>query len=240
MKRHPFPYLSGSESPLNTKQWLVLVASVFLAFAVLEFLAENENTTPIGALIFFGLPIVAIQFGAKADWRELIRLPSLREVGIGLGFAIVNLVVTLVMGSIVVAITGIADKNEAVTKLAEASATEFATFFVMTIPQLMGEELFSIIPFLAILHLLNWEEDGSSRRKHLAIATVLTALLFGAAHLPTYNWNWAQCLFVIGSARIVLLIPFILTRNITVPFIAHFTFDWMVFLMVMFLSSQTP
>jgi membrane protease YdiL (CAAX protease family) len=48
-------------------------------------------------------------------------------------------------------------------------------------------------------------------------------------HLPTYDWNWIQCIVIIGSARMVLTLPWILTKNIWVSTGAHIINDWSLF-----------
>ena len=40
---------------------------------------------------------------------------------------------------------------------------------------------------------------GLSRNKAVLAAWLLSALIFGLLHLPTYDWNWVQCVVVIGS-----------------------------------------
>jgi hypothetical protein len=42
-------------------------------------------------------------------------------------------------------------------------------------------------------------------------AFVPAILLLGLAHLPTYSWNLVQCIAIIGSARLVLTLPWIMT-----------------------------
>ena len=62
-------------------------------------------------------------------------------------------------------------------------------------------------------------------------AWLITAVVFGLIHLPTYNWNVLQCIVVIGSARLVLTLPWIMTKNIWVSTGAHIVNDWLRFLM---------
>jgi len=62
-------------------------------------------------------------------------------------------------------------------------------------------------------------------------AWLITAVLFGLMHLPTYGWNLVQCVAVIGSARLVLTLPWILTKNIWVSTGAHIVNDWLLFAM---------
>ena len=54
----------------------------------------------------------------------------------------------------------------------------------------------------------------------------MVALLFAAVHLPTYGWNVIQVVLGVGVARIVLLIPYLMTKNILVSTGAHILNDW--------------
>jgi membrane protease YdiL (CAAX protease family) len=91
--------------------------------------------------------------------------------------------------------------------------------------QLLGEELITILPFLALLTFLH-SRAGLGRPAALLIAWVVSALAFGAIHLPTYDWNIVQCLVVIGSARLVLTWAYVWTKNIWVSTGAHILNDF--------------
>ncbi len=70
---------------------------------------------------------------------------------------------------------------------------------------------------------------GMSRNTAMLVAWFATALWFGAAHLPTYGWNFAQAFLIIGSARLVLTLAYIRTKNILVSTGAHIINDWTIF-----------
>ena len=131
--------------------------------------------------------------------------------------------------------------NPLAASAAVMSAAELARTFLSTAPQLLGEELLTILPFLAILHLamVRW---GLGRRSALALALLGSTLIFCAAHLPTYGWNWAQCFGVIGAARVVLTLAYIATRKLWVSTVAHILTDWTEFTLVFLAAShlQSP
>lgn len=92
-------------------------------------------------------------------------------------------------------------------------------------PQLIGEELITILPFLALLALAT-SVLGWSRRTTVLIGWVGSALLFAALHLPTYDWNILQCLVLIGLSRLVLTLAYFVTKNLWVSSGAHILNDW--------------
>ena len=94
--------------------------------------------------------------------------------------------------------------------------------------QLLGEELITILPFLALMALFS-KRFGASRKTAIVGAWLVSAALFGLAHLPTYGWNVVQCLAIIGTARLVLTLPWIMTKNLWVSTGAHIINDWTLF-----------
>jgi membrane protease YdiL (CAAX protease family) len=53
--------------------------------------------------------------------------------------------------------------------------------------------------------------------------------LFAAEHLPTYDWNVVQALRGVGVARLILTLPYIMTKNLWVSTGAHVLNDWIIF-----------
>ena len=85
--------------------------------------------------------------------------------------------------------------------------------------------MLSILPFLAPPW-LRVTRLGLSRRAGIWAALIVSALIFGAAHLPTYDWHWGQALLVIGTARIALSPAYVVTRDLWVSAGAHILNDW--------------
>ena len=101
--------------------------------------------------------------------------------------------------------------------------------------QLVGEEIFVVLPFLALMYFL-FAKAGVSRKTAIVLAWIISAIWFGAAHLPTYDWNVVQAIVVIGSARIALTLAYIRTKNLWVSAGAHIINDW-VFITVAVVSA---
>jgi membrane protease YdiL (CAAX protease family) len=78
------------------------------------------------------------------------------------------------------------------------------------------------------------------RKAAIIVAWLVSALVFGLLHLPTYEWNVIQCVVVIGTARLVLSLPWIMTKNIWVSTGAHILNDWMLFGAVMAGTAMLP
>ena len=113
---------------------------------------------------------------------------------------------------------------------------EQVLFYLSAAPQLLGEEIFTILPFLAIMWFL-FSRMNLPRTTSIVIAWLLSAFIFGAIHLPTYDWNLVQSFIVIGSARHVLLLAYIKTKNTWVSAGAHVINDWTLFTVALLTSG---
>lgn len=188
---------------------------------------HNNIEALIPRILFAALPLATLAYFTKGAWKTLFHKPRFADYQAMVGFFILNLAVSASVALLVKTIFG-ANANTATEGLAQSGGLEIAAFYLGTAIQLMGEELFTLLSFLALMYFF-YEKGKQSRRSAVLWAWGLTALWFGAAHLPTYGWNLAQALLIIGSARIVLTLAFIRTKNIWVSYGAHLLNDWVIF-----------
>lgn len=229
MKRD-FPFYDGRPVALSGPQWLVVLLFCALGFGTLigtPSLLPGQIGRWTGVLLFVGLPLFGLRLVAGSAWRALFPRLKTSDVWIGLAFVPLNLAATAVVALLVMR-TSVTAANPAVAEIGQMHGFDLPLFFAMTLPQLLGEELVTILPLLAILTLCI-QQLKTGRKTAIAAAWFLSALLFGALHLPTYDWNLIQALGVIGVARLVLTMPFILTKSVWSSTIAHVTNDWLLF-----------
>lgn len=220
------PFYDGQPRRLSTGQWLLVMLGVALGFAALLVPVPALQTglaAFVPAVLFFAIPLATLAFVAPGAWTKVFRKIGLRDLFWMLVFALLNIVVTVVIGYGVQTVLG-AHANPVFALLDAMPERQRLLFFGRTIPQLFGEEILTILPFLAIVTLLH-AKAGASRRWSIVGAWIASAALFGAVHLPTYGWDVAQCLLIIGSARLVLTLPYIMTKNIWVSTGAHIIND---------------
>jgi membrane protease YdiL (CAAX protease family) len=225
-----FPFYNGVPVSLSAAQWLFVLAAVVVGFLVLV-LPIPWPAGPLGALIpavlFPLIPLAALARVAPGHWQAIFGKVGWRELRLMLGFALLNIVVSFSVGAIVKSLTDVTP-NAATAQLAGMDTAGRIAFYVKTLPQLFGEEVVTILPFLALMTLLS-SRFGVGRKAAVLGAWLISSLLFGLIHLPTYDWNWVQCIVIIGTARMVLSLAWILTRNIWVSTGAHIINDWMLF-----------
>jgi membrane protease YdiL (CAAX protease family) len=225
-----FPFYNGAPSAISTGQWLFVLAMVVVAFLLLALPIDWPGGAfgPfIPALLFPALPLAALAWVAPGHWRFIFGRIGGREVKLMIGFALLNIVVSMSVGLTLRAFAEVTP-NAATAQLAGLDAVGQAAFFAKTAPQLFGEEVITILPFLA---LLQWLVGGLGvgRKRAIIVAWLVSSLAFGLLHLPTYDWNLVQCVLVIGVARLVLTLPWIMTKNIWVSTGAHIINDWSLF-----------
>jgi membrane protease YdiL (CAAX protease family) len=226
-----FPFQRGSPTYLTFPQWglvLAAVAAAFMALALTATLSGAGLFWPfIPAIGLAVAPLLALWLVAPGHWSSLFGRVGVREVRLMLGFALLNIVISMGLGAIVMAL-GHTSSNSSTSQLGSLDTVELIAFFAKTIPQLLGEEVITVLPFLALLQWLTQSLQWG-RKAAVVVAWVLTSVMFGLLHLPTYDWNWLQCIVVIGGARMVLTLPWIMTKNLWVSAGAHITNDWILF-----------
>ncbi|MGD9786033.1 MAG: CPBP family glutamic-type intramembrane protease [Hyphomicrobiaceae bacterium] len=224
-----FPYYRGHPVAIENRAWMLVMAAVAIGFAILVFLPvlmRGPALSWIPVILFAAIPLGALAYVAPKGWTAIFRPLRGKDYVLMGAFAFLNILVTFAMGAIIVALTETTN-NAAVTGLADQTALERTMFFARSIPQLFGEELFTILPFLALLSA--FAQSGLARKSSIVLAALIVAVFFAAAHLQTYGFNVIQALAGVGVARLVLLVPYIVTKNIWVSTGTHILNDWFTF-----------
>lgn len=229
-----FPFYNGEPTSISNKQWLFVMAMVVIGFLILALpipWPKGSFWQFIPAILMPGIPLVALAYVAPGRWKAIFGKVGGREVKLMLGFALLNIVVSMSIGTIIFTLFEVASNN-ATAQLGALDMAGQIAFYAKTIPQLLGEEVITLLPFLALLQLFS-KSFSVGRKASIIGAWLMTSLIFGLIHLPTYNWNWIQCIVVIGSARMILTLPWIMTKNIWVSTGAHIINDWLLFTMTL-------
>jgi membrane protease YdiL (CAAX protease family) len=225
-----FPFYNGAPVALSGWQWLLVMAGVVAGFAALVWPIPwpgGPLAQMIPAVLFVAIPLAVLALVAPGHWHVIFGGVGWRELRLMVGFALLNVVVSMGVGALVRALAEVTP-NAAAGQLAAMGTGERLAFFAKTLPQLLGEEVVTVLPFLVVLTLLT-QHFGVGRKGAVVGAWLVSSLLFGLIHLPTYKWNFVQCIVVIGTARIVLTMAWIRTKNIWVSTGAHIINDWLLF-----------
>ncbi len=232
-----FPFYGGEPVRISPVGWLVVLALSAVGFAALLLapsLLPGRLGGWVGVSLFVLAPLLGLRVAAGRHWAAMFHRPTARDIWIGLAFAPLTL---LISGIVAVGVMrlGLTSANPAAAILLQLHGADLALFVAATAPQLLGEELVTIIPFLALLTLLSHLK--SPRKVAILVAWIGSAALFGMLHLSTYQWHLGQVLLIIGAARLVLTIPYLITKNLWSSTIAHIANDWIGFAMILLLTA---
>ena len=225
-----FPFFNDQPAPISGPQWLLVMAMVvagLLAVALPIHWPLGAIGRLVPALLIVVIPLWGLHWVAPGHWKSLFAKVSARDVLWMFVFALLNIVVTLGVGLVLMQFMAEVS-NPATAALKTSDTLDRLFIFASMAPQLLGEELITILPFLALMALFS-KRFGASRKTAIVGAWLVSAALFGLAHLPTYGWNVVQCLAIIGTARLVLTLPWIMTKNLWVSTGAHIINDWTLF-----------
>lgn len=237
--RRDFPYYRGEPVTLSGAGWAMALGGCVLGFLALILIPRGEAGQAlglVGPLLFVGLPLVGLALAAGRGWTALFPRPTGRDLLLGLVFMPLALLASGIV-AFFYSKAGAAHANPATEIVVQLPVAQRAIFLAGTAPQLLGEELVTILPFLAILTLCH-RRLGLPRGAAIAIAWIVSAMIFGALHLSTYGWNIVQVLLLIGVARLVLTIPYLLTRSVWASFTAHICLDWSIFAFVLLQGAR--
>ena len=225
-----YPFYNGSPKDISGRGWATIVGATLAGGAVDMFLPVGGPTwlaMLVRGGLFVAIPMTAYILVARPAWRVLFRGVGRREVKLWFGFAALNVLVTSIVAGVLSQVLDM-HANPMNDMLAGLSGGERVATFAAMVPQLFGEELFTILLLLAALTWLS-RVVRLPRRAALVTASLIAMLVFAAIHLPTYGGNIVQCVAIIGIARLVLLVPFLKTKNIWASTGAHVLNDWTLF-----------
>jgi len=222
-----FPFYADTPPTISGAGWLMVMVATVVGFAALGTPLGFEDTILTGWLrgaVFVGLPLIALALAAPGRWQAIFRRVGFRDVLVMFGIAILNIIVTMSIGLLFQQF-GTVSNNAGIAGAADLEGARLASFFAKVALQMLGEELITILPFLAILAWLHGKA-GMGRNAAVLAAWLVSAIIFALLHLPTYDWNIVQCVVVIGTARLVLTLAYVWTKNIWVSTGAHIINDW--------------
>jgi hypothetical protein len=160
MKPEPdFPYSDGEPVEISATQWLVLLAAVgaatYILLGHLQVFSKGYWRLVPGLLVAI-LPLAGLALVTREHWTALFRKVGLKEIGWMFAFALLNYAITTPLGLISMKFIETAE-SPGISGMAESGISEQILFFANSVPQLIGEELITIIPFIAIMYFLTHE-----------------------------------------------------------------------------------
>lgn len=222
-----FPYYRGQPIALTLVDWIVILAAVAAGVGLL-FTTLTMFTSGLAgfipAIVYAVVPLGALMLVAGGSWTAIFRPIRRIDFAVVLGLFLLNAAVTLGVGALVGNLFQVTE-NPADLILETSTQFEKSLFFIKDFIQILGEEIFSILPFLAVLTWLSFYV-GMRRTKAVFWAALTASILFALVHLPAYQWDLPQALVALIPVRMALLLPYIITKNIWISTAVHVLNDW--------------
>ena len=221
-----FPFYNGKPS-LSKTDLIVLLAGV-LAFIGLIISKVNIDSN-ISSVLLCLVVLIPILYVSRKDLSLFFKKPHRKDIVLIAMCVILYYMYGIIVGSILMQ-SGVETQPNAVIGM-----NMDLMFWITTLLQLLGEEIFKII--LLILTMLTVYHFTSNRKLSIACGVVLSLLVFGLLHYTAYNGALLQILLIISIGGIFSIYAYLKTKNIVVTYIIHVIVDAIPLILVMVLKS---
>lgn len=208
---------------IEAKTWkwaLALFLSIGSFFLVsLTFFLFKINNEILMALLISALSLMSLWLVDKKFILKIflpLEMKDLLYIIIGLGFAFV----AVIFAAIAMEQMGIEGTANPIFDV--LTDENIKRFLVSTMIQFIAEEIIFIIPFLFVINKMRTDNE----KLKTLVAIIFSSVIFGAMHLSTYNFNILHAVLVISIIRTGLSMSYVISKNLTVTYLIHIIYDW--------------
>ncbi|MDO5044350.1 MAG: CPBP family glutamic-type intramembrane protease [Coriobacteriia bacterium] len=227
----------GNASKFSLVFSLMLVALSYASAAIPGMFCVPNLTirmfvTSFQLVLFAGLPLVALlRLGGLRAFRDLG--PRLKPIHIPwmVLYVLFTMFLALFSSSFVTEL----DANP-IAKELTSSSTNLIYMLLFICIQLFFEELLAVLSFVEVYQLA--QKSGKTHLVSIFLALVVSVVMASLVHLPTYNFNLAQVLIVIGAARLGLGICYAHLKNFWLAYLVHVLYDVVLLGITWFVASS--
>lgn len=235
-----FPFYNGEPEGFTVPKALFLTLVSLLSVVLFIYMQRKSLNSSLVAFTTVIIPIVSLMTVVKGGWTKLYKKLHFKDIFVVIGAFILMKIISIIVGYLLIAIGAIQQgggSNPIVGIIEKNSNFQNIVLLFNTFVQLCGEELITIIPFLCIMF-IGVKKFNMTRKSATILGWIVSAILFGALHLSTYNWNIIQAIIGIGIARLVLTYPYVKTKNLWVSSFVHILNDWSIFIPVVLMNIK--
>ena len=149
-----FPYYNGVPVELSVGKWILVWASVAVGFLALILIPQpNDFVALLPRALFVIIPLAVLALVAGRHWSAIFRRVRWVDVGNMFFFAALNIVLTFAIGGLVSLFFPVAP-NATIADAGAGGVADTIALYVGSGIQLIGEEIFVVLPFLALMYFL--------------------------------------------------------------------------------------
>ena len=222
-----FPFYNGNPSIFHL-DWLIVLVGVLLFISILFIPIEiNSNVASVLLCLVVLIPIIYV---SRKNLNFFFKKPQKKDI-----ILILACVIFYYMYGIIVASTllqlGVKTYPNAIINF----DMDFI-FWITTLIQIFGEELFKVCLFILTLSFVY--HYTNKRKFSIVCGVILSLLVFGLLHFKAYNGALLQIILIISIGGIFYTFAYIKTKNIIVSYVIHVIIDAIPLLAVMVLKSN--
>ncbi len=208
---------------LSKIDWLVVLASVILTIAVINFIDIPPEFLPF-ALFLLGVgPALYI---CKGDYSLFFKKVTLKDIGLIIVLLIGIYLYTIVVVALLSTATGsVADHADM-----NSSLNILTVLFIII--QLFGEEFFKIFMLLLVMYGVYKLTNNSNIAVGLGLIGAM--VIFGLCHYYAYDGRILQIILIQGFGSIFEYFAYLKTKNVWVSYLLHLVRDLIPTLLILF------
>lgn len=226
-KNNDFPFYNGNP-PISKIDWAILLTGVLVFIGILFYPYDIDHR--IVSVLFCLVVLIPIVYVSRNNLSLFFKKPKRKDIVLILMCVILYYMYGIIVASILI--------QSGVQTYANAIITfdMDLIFWITTLIQLLGEELFKISLF--ILTLFAVYHFTHKRKLAIVCGVILSLLVFGLLHYNAYNGALLQIILIISIGGIFYTYAYLKTKNVVVTYIIHIIIDAIPLLAVMALKSS--
>lgn len=217
-----FPFYNGIPQ-LAKKDWAILalgpILMAMITFGLFLYIPYiGKLLGKCMPILYFLVTFLPVAYVCRGKLGLIFKKPKLKDFKVIIICYFLYYIVSAILSGLV-SFLGFAPAQDAAVK----NTTPILMEIILTLIQLLGEELFKVSVLLLAMGLFYY--FTKNRKNTLVLGTIVCMILFGFIHLSAYEYNVVQCMLVIGLGSIVHLYPYIKTKNVVNSYILHVLID---------------
>lgn len=219
----------------NKKLLLYPTALITILSVILQILTiPIPNMNKAAAVILF----IATQIIAPITffiivylmWKEpKPKLKFYKVLLLMLGIMLINIILSIAVSNIVSKIA----TPPAANPIVESAGNKLPLTILVLGWAMFGEEAIKLSLLFLLFKGLHYDEN---KKMQYWISWIIVAIIFGLLHLSTYQYNFLQCIFVVGLPAILYGYLWKKTENPIIMWATHYLYD-IILILIAYMST---
>lgn len=217
-----FPFYNNNPK-LRARDVIILILGIIVSFLVLAIVPIRV----LGSTLFSIINVITLAYACR--WDLSLFFKKFHEDDIGI---IIFCVIGYYLTSFIVGFTLLSNGVSHTQNPVMYNVT-YVTL-VMTVIQIVGEEIIRLVPFILVLALVY--RFLKNRMLGIVIGLIVSSGLFGLIHVGAYS-NLLFSVLNVGLSSMFVTLAYIRTKNIWVSYTVHAIIDLVILSLVMILQE---